>query len=278
VQPPYTRTRGGERIELRNNDEAEQPTWAELLLFLASDRTDEKPYSLESYPCGAFAEEVHNNAEAAGITAAFVALAFQDGSEGHALNAFDTIDRGLVFVDCTSSYRSDRSSESPGDPAEGEDVGQPSGDTIAYVRVGEEYGLIGADIATSPDYAYYVEYLAKRLWLQEETDAFNVAAKAHEAQVESFNRDVDAYNLEVAAYREELGGRTTLEEPEYSKFTTWAEHLRVLEEQLADKSVGLRLAEAGLDSIAEGIRAVEEEIGLWSWVPLGVVSSVEIYW
>ena len=33
--------------------------------------------------------------------AAFVAVLFSDNEAGHALNAFRTTDRGLVYVDCT---------------------------------------------------------------------------------------------------------------------------------------------------------------------------------
>ena len=82
----------------------------------------------------------------------------------------------------------------------------------------------------------------------------------------------------TTAYERELGGRTTLEEPEYSEFTALAEHLKMLKAGLADRATGLEKPRTQLDSIAEGIRAVEEEIGVWSWVPMGIVSSVEIYW
>lgn len=50
--------------------------------------------------CADFAEVLHNNAELFGIKAAWVAINFEEGP-GHALNAFQTTDRGLVFIDCT---------------------------------------------------------------------------------------------------------------------------------------------------------------------------------
>jgi hypothetical protein len=49
--------------------------------------------------CADYAEIVHNNAEVLGIRSAYVTITFEDGS-GHALNAFNTIDRGLIFIDC----------------------------------------------------------------------------------------------------------------------------------------------------------------------------------
>ena len=45
---------------------------------------------------------LHNNAEKAGIRAAYVVVEFPLG-EGHALNAFRTKDRGLIYIDCTGS-------------------------------------------------------------------------------------------------------------------------------------------------------------------------------
>ena len=49
--------------------------------------------------CADFAERLHNDAEMAGIRCAFVTV---DTSEGfHALNAFQTTDQGLIYVDDT---------------------------------------------------------------------------------------------------------------------------------------------------------------------------------
>ncbi|HID42535.1 MAG TPA: hypothetical protein EYP30_01960 [Archaeoglobaceae archaeon] len=43
---------------------------------------------------------LHNNAEVNGIRAGFVEIDLV-GREPHALNVFNTTDRGIVFVDCT---------------------------------------------------------------------------------------------------------------------------------------------------------------------------------
>lgn len=50
--------------------------------------------------CSDFAEILHNNAELQGIRAAYVIVAFESG-DPHTMNAFETLDRGLVFVDST---------------------------------------------------------------------------------------------------------------------------------------------------------------------------------
>ena len=93
VQPPY------QGADIVNYETASNPTWARLLDFLRNDRTDEKAYVPGVYMCGDFARDVHNNAERAGIRAAYVAIELVGAD--HALNAFKTTDRGLVFIDCT---------------------------------------------------------------------------------------------------------------------------------------------------------------------------------
>jgi hypothetical protein len=71
------------------------PTWAEVLDFLASDKTDEKPYNLDIYVCSHYTKDVCNNAEAAGIRCAAIELRYVSG-QGHVIVGFNTIDRGFV--------------------------------------------------------------------------------------------------------------------------------------------------------------------------------------
>ena len=69
--PCYAKTgHSGESIEVTNNASATDPTWEQLKAFLIADQSDKKIYDLQTYACGAFAEEVHNNAEQIGIRAA----------------------------------------------------------------------------------------------------------------------------------------------------------------------------------------------------------------
>lgn len=98
----------GHLITLNNNPDAVNPSWNELTAFLLNDKTDSLRYDFDTFVCADFAEELHNNAENAGIRTAFVAIrlgpcSYFPFTGGHALNAFETTDRGLVFVDCTSS-------------------------------------------------------------------------------------------------------------------------------------------------------------------------------
>jgi len=123
----------GKPIQLVNNNYATNPTWQQLMDFLRSDKTDQNQYILDSYMCADFARDVQNNAEAKSIRAAFVGISFEGETEGHALNAFETIDKGLVYIDCEEL------------------------DTIVYIEEGKEYQPIC--LFNEPDYHYVIKPL-----------------------------------------------------------------------------------------------------------------------
>ena len=78
-----------------------------------------------------YSVDVYNNAEAAGIETAWVTIDFKGESVGHALNAFLTIDYGLVFFDCTEE------------------------DTVAYVSVGHPYRAV--DLGVIPPTMFRID-------------------------------------------------------------------------------------------------------------------------
>jgi hypothetical protein len=125
----------GKPIHLTENVSAADVTWKELKSFLFLDKTDEIPYIPNFFECASFAEIVHNNAEARGIRAAFVALFFSNEFTGHALNAFHTTDKGTVYIDCS--------------------VGT---DAVAYIEEDKEYGIVPLQMAESFDYSFYITY------------------------------------------------------------------------------------------------------------------------
>ena len=95
-------------IVLRNNPSAKDPVWADLKAFLKTDQTDRQAYVAGKFTCGDFAETLHNNAEAAGIRAAIVAVELKpagmaEGVINHSLTAFETTDHGMMYIDATSS-------------------------------------------------------------------------------------------------------------------------------------------------------------------------------
>lgn len=103
VMPPYISGNLTD-IKLIRQSTAENPTWEQLKTFLREDKTDKNLYIPGIYECGNYAQDLHNNAEAKGIRAAFVTVHFHN-EKPHALNAFKTLDKGLVYIDVTGSTR-----------------------------------------------------------------------------------------------------------------------------------------------------------------------------
>jgi hypothetical protein len=187
----------GKAIRLENNPDATNPTFEELVAFLKNDPTDTRDYIADgpdAYVCADFAEEVHNNAERAKIRAGWVGITFENTEEGHAINAFETTDKGLVYVDCTSG----------GKTQIGDDEIN-SWDTIAYIQVGSKYGVIHVDQAESLGYNYYVEY--ENRW------------REYRRILKNFNEEADRYNQEIENKVYTIGS------PEARSIKAWKERL-----------------------------------------------------
>lgn len=117
-----------EKPTLRN------PSWEELKSFLWEDKTDQLEYIYPTFVCADFARTLQANAKKAGWRCAMVSVSLEGypdwydygipSNTGHCLNAFETTDRGLVYIDCTNT---------PGGGAWG------SADTIIDVKIGKEY-------------------------------------------------------------------------------------------------------------------------------------------
>lgn len=85
--------------------ETHNPTFSELMAFLADDKTDSKQYIDGEYVCFDYAAELNNNADAKGIQAAYVRLRSNDW--GHAVVAFETTDKGLIYIEPQSDTQVD---------------------------------------------------------------------------------------------------------------------------------------------------------------------------
>ncbi|MFA5051426.1 MAG: hypothetical protein WC499_04950 [Patescibacteria group bacterium] len=132
----------GTNLKTTNQDNVHNPTWAELKSFLVSDSTDQLNYVLGSFVCGDFAQIVHNKAELSGIRCAMVVISFMDGSNPHALNAFMTSDKGLVYIDDTGQTPTSTNS--------------CKYDAIGYVVVGQPYGSTDINFIIGLSYSDYV--------------------------------------------------------------------------------------------------------------------------
>ena len=221
LQPPCNRS-SGDRIKLVNNPDARDVSYDALCVFVSQDKTDSEPYIDDQRKCADFAETVHNNAEKYGIRSAWVGILFENREAGHAINAFQTTDRGLVYIDCTGTKRYEACA---------------GADHIAYIEKGREYGCIDINFAGSFDYSFYSTY---------------------QQSVNDYQSKLTRYNSDVEAYNRALGGRTSLAEPEYSKFKSWAQRLEQQKSALKELS----------DKI--GRCFVIESIG--------IVKTVDLYW
>jgi hypothetical protein len=92
----------GEHPVLLENLSAHDPSYSELMDFLSTDDTVNNKYDKPNFTCADFAEELQNNAEMQGINCGYASLKFQGKEIGHAVDVFDTTDKGLVYVDTTS--------------------------------------------------------------------------------------------------------------------------------------------------------------------------------
>jgi hypothetical protein len=89
------------KMFIHNSPAAGNVTYDELIRFILNDSTDQVPYGNDSYICIDYAAAVHDNAERLNISAGLVTCDV-NGSM-HALNVFNTTDRGLVYIDCTGA-------------------------------------------------------------------------------------------------------------------------------------------------------------------------------
>jgi hypothetical protein len=243
---------------------ATDPSWDELLTFLQQDDTDEHLFRDGEFVCADFAELLHNNAEASGIRAAFVGVDFRADEEAHALNAFNTTDKGLVYVDCTSGSSSSSVIAELPDSEEGKGKACAH-DKIAYVVEGNEYGIISVDQATSLNYEFYEAH--KQNWREFKNDrgVYNTA-------VVMYNTEITAYEKAVAAYETAVDGRMSIRDPEEY------EQLKRMFNDLKTQENALELRENELSTWSVQLDERQVELGWCHWESLGVVTSVEMRW
>ena len=248
---PYAGTYGFQ-VVLENNPEAIDPSWEQLKIFLAEDKTDGRDYVPGDFVCGSFAQDVHNNAEKAGIRAAWVAVDLLNKPIGHALNAFNTTDLGMVFTDSTgdTAEASEAAILRPELEGEGVELTGHERDRIAYVIRGRELGFISLDIAQSPDYTYYEQYRQK-------SSEFATQLNGYNSQVAAYNTDVEAFNRWVGNMVFRPGSSDARQAEQ------WKGNLQMSQYMLKTGKAELEKAGRALGPI---------------WKPMGIVSNIDIRW
>jgi type II secretory pathway pseudopilin PulG len=75
------------------------PTYRVMKSFLAADRTDSYTYDINSYVCEDFSADVKANAMKQNIRCAYVSIRFPGNTGGHAIIAFNTTDKGIIYIE-----------------------------------------------------------------------------------------------------------------------------------------------------------------------------------
>ena len=203
------------KLLLKNVSEAKEselrnPTWNELKVFLELDDTNKIVYN-ESFDCTGFAVELFKHARDNGLRAGFVEVNYGDNVTGHILNVFQTVDKGMIFVDDTGN------------------VNGTGKDAIAYIEVEKPYGtiylsgikdrLILCDVSCTQltkeltytnyvnvfDYNYFTKFAECR-------DLYGNCSDEYNDAIDSYNRGSKEYT--------------------YSQIQKWYDNLNVLGNQL----------------------------------------------
>lgn len=74
-------------------------TWMELVDFITDDHTNWNDYDAVDYNCLDYAVDLVENAHEQNLKAWVVGVDFVDEETGHAFVAFETSDRGIVYVE-----------------------------------------------------------------------------------------------------------------------------------------------------------------------------------
>jgi hypothetical protein len=235
----------GDPVVLLYNRNAEDPTYQQLVDFLNSDSTDLFPYDNTYRPdassqftvdpnrlidkdfwrrvaegaeaqktpriCSDFAQLLHNNAEIRGIRAGYVSIDLLDSKSGHAINVFNTIDRGLIYIDDTGGDQSTAQAGSGMVMFFQTD----SWDKVAYLEAGSPYEVIALSVADQ----YGFQYSDYELW-QTRKQQFDVLKAQYEAL---------------------LGGRSIVPPADYQRLQTMLSELKNLAAQLGGSwhSIGI---------------------------------------
>ncbi len=223
---------GGSESQLRN------PTWAELRRFVETDKTDTLEYIPNEFDCEGFTITLRDHAWRRGFRSGYVAIGLGENVTGHALNAFQTTDKGLVYIDNSEH------------------------DTIGYIQIGRVYGTIALDgiketyidCNMPPDqfwkplaYSHYTGNLFSYDYYE------NYASR-----YEFYSRSIIAYNAEVSSYNSAFNAfKQGDDSHSYSELEAW-------NDQLESWSVNM-------DKLVQDLGSVRIE-------PMGTVRTVEVYW
>ena len=131
-------TSTGTPAKLSNNPNARNRPLVDVLKFVQANTVNRRFYKPGAFMCTEYAIALNDAAEANGFRCALVSLGFREGI-GHALNAFETTDHGLVYIDCTGGPAGDNTDDF---------------DTVGYIQIGRSYGRLHLELGSRSPVLY----------------------------------------------------------------------------------------------------------------------------
>jgi hypothetical protein len=195
-------------------------SYNELIAFLDQDDTEDSLYVMPNYTCVDFSAELFNNAQARGIKCAMVSVTFKEAIPGHAFNAFQTTDRGIVYIDCTGINKTCI------------EDGYLATDNNVYLQVGNHLGeLPDNQTDGNLDYSFYSDRMERIEAFKdkvnqylEAVDAYSESFLALQADYDSFNAQMAKHNSAVSAFNAENERRSQLYKDgkiTYQEYKSW---------------------------------------------------------
>ncbi len=238
----YVRDSYGNPVVLINNYNATNPTYSQLMSFLKQDPTDTLPYQTafanqnlpntwtgpvknyvnlpliqtdiqtnQPYPsvpriCADFAERLHNASEMAGINCGYVLVGLQGVIGGHALNAYQTTDKGLVYIDDTGATPALSSTGAL--PTTNYYGLSTTNDKEAYIQQGQQLGLIDINSAPSfvTDYVGYQSWVSLKAQFDSLIIQYNQLAAGQVTVSQDVYAKLQAIKAQQQALANQLGG------------------------------------------------------------------------
>lgn len=210
----------GQYVTIKTYRDAKPVSYSDLIAFLNTDDTEDRLYVLPAYTCVDFSANLYNNAEANGIKCALVSVTFEEPIPGHAFNAFETTDRGIVYIDCTGINQTCIQE------------GYLATDNNVYLQVGEQLGELPDNQTNGNlDYTFYAgrmeridAFKAKVDKYLEGVDAYTASSRALEADIASFNEQMGRHNSAVISFNSENSAKYQLylnNDITYDEYTSW---------------------------------------------------------
>jgi hypothetical protein len=273
---------GNGSITVREYRKARPVSYNDMVQFLAMDDTDRNPGRANATSAD-FAVRLHDNAEAAGLLNAIVLVHFIEENYTTYLNAFATVEKGVVYIDDLNTV----------DPVLST-IFKPH-DNVAYLAYGSKMGALPIElIGGNLDYDYFLNqnamidpifkdamlYIEGIGGLDFDLSLYQERLQANKDSYTRYLEDRAKLDAEMKQYRSNFQNRTTdwptlvrrsegldqkLNEIRYTS------NMLEQEKQLLDKR------QDNLDKKRESLAAREENKWL-SYYPRVTVKEIQILW